>query len=310
MAGASGEKTTADVVHRISPSRGTGSPEVVGFYEPDTGSCQYICIDRASGRAALIDVVREFDPASASTRCDQARWALDWLDREGLALDWILDTHPHADHLMAASWLKERTGAPMAIGEKVRDIADLWRVYYNAPDAFDPDRDFDRLFAPGDTFSIGRLEATVMLSPGHTLGSVSYLVGDAIFAHDTFMQPDAGTARADFPGGSASDLYDSLMAILALPDDTRIFVGHDYGTKDRSEPAWESTVAEQRARNTHIGGGVERDRFIELREARDATLRLPQRMLAALQVNLRGGRLPEEESDGHSYLKIPLNRFS
>jgi len=298
-----------DILHEISPSRGAGSPRVLGFYEPDTGSCQYICIDDATGKAAIIDAVQQFDPASASSRFDQAQWALDWLAREGLTLEWVLDTHPHADHLMAAAWIKERTGAPMGIGEKVRDIAGLWREYYHQPDAFDPDREFDRLFAEGDTFRIGSLEARVMLSPGHTLGSISYVVGDAIFAHDTFMQPDAGTSRADFPGGDAGQLYDSLMAILDHPDETRVFIGHDYGTTERKGPAWESTVAEQRRANTHIGGGVAKPDYVAVREARDATLKLPARMLAALQVNLRGGRMPEAEADGHSYLKIPANRF-
>ena len=189
------------ILSKKSLSRGPGSPTVVGFYEPDTGSCQYICIDEETRKAALIDIVQEFDPAAAATTFDHARWALDYIDQNNLDLVWILDTHPHADHLMAAAWLKEKTGKPMAIGAKVKEIAALWRDLYHLPDAFDPDRDFDRLFEDGDTFKIGNLDARVMLSPGHTLGSITYVVGDAIFAHDTFMQPDAGTARADFPGG-------------------------------------------------------------------------------------------------------------
>ena len=297
------------IAHSVSPSRGPGSPKVVGFHDAASGSCQYICIDEATGRCALIDVVLDFNPARARTSTASAEWALEWIAREGLTLEWILDTHPHADHLMASAWLKDRTGAPNAIGAKVREIAALWREFYNLPDAFDSDRDFDRLFADGDTFRIGDLDASVMLSPGHTLGSVTYVVGDAIFAHDTFMQPDSGTARADFPGGSAAMLYDSLMAILAHPDDHRIFIGHDYGAEGRDRPAWESTVAEQKAHNTHLGGGVSKERYVAVREARDATLNLPDRMLHALQVNLRAGRLPEPEGDGHSYFKIPANRF-
>jgi glyoxylase-like metal-dependent hydrolase (beta-lactamase superfamily II) len=210
---------------------------------------------------------------------------------------------------MAAAYLKQKTGAPNAIGEKVREIAGLWRDFYNTPGAFDPEADFDRLLADGDTFRIGDLDLRVMLSPGHTLGSITYVVGDAVFAHDTFMQPDSGTARADFPGGSAAMLYDSLMAILALPDEFRIFIGHDYGAEGRDDPAWESTVAEQKASNKHLGGGVEKDDYVKVREERDATLNLPDRMLHALQVNLRGGRLPEPEADGNSYFKIPANRF-
>ncbi|QHQ37333.1 MBL fold metallo-hydrolase [Algicella marina] len=292
-----------------SASRGLSSPDVVGFYDEATGSCQYICIDPATRKCAVIDVVLDFNPARARTSTEAADWALDWIEREGLTLEIILDTHPHADHLTAAAYLKQKTGAPNAIGEKVREIADLWRDFYNTPDAFDPQAGFDRLFADGDTFRLGTLDVRVMLSPGHTLGSITYVVGDAIFAHDTFMQPDSGTARADFPGGSAAMLYDSLMAILALPDDYRIFVGHDYGTEGRDEPAWESTVAEQRASNKHLGGGATKEEFVKVREDRDATLNLPDRMLHALQFNLRGGRLPEPEADGNSYFKIPANRF-
>ena len=294
---------------RSSPSRGEGSPDVTGFYDEPTGSIQYVVSDPATKQAALIDVVRGFDPRGARIDDTQARRVLGFVAEQGLTVQWILDTHPHADHMMASAWLKERTGAPNGIGEKVAEIADLWRDLYHLPDAFDVARDFDRLFADGDTFRLGALEVRVMLTAGHTLGSVSYVVGDAAFIHDTFMQPDVGTARADFPGGDAGELYDSLMAILALPDDTRLFIGHDYGTDDRDDPQWESTVTEQRKQNAHIGGGVSRSEYVALREARDATLALPDRMLHVLQMNLRAGRVPEAEADGHSYLKIPVNRF-
>ncbi|MDD9741572.1 MAG: MBL fold metallo-hydrolase [Marinovum algicola] len=295
--------------HKISASRGKGSPEVIGFREPDTGSCQYICVDPATGAAAAIDIVQEFDPANASTRFDSAEWVLAQVKERGLALDWVLDTHPHADHFMASHWLGNRTGGTTAIGDKVHDVADIWAELYNLRDAFHPERDFGRLFADGERFKLGELEGRVLLSTGHTAGSVSYVIGDAIFAHDTFMQPDAGTARCDFPGGSASDLYDTLMRLLDHPDDHRIFIGHDYGTDTRDDPAWESTVREQRDSNIHIGGGVSKAAFIETREARDATLDLPDRMLHALQVNLRGGRLPKAEDDGNAYFKIPANRL-
>ena len=296
------------MITRISESRGPGSPRVAGFYEPDTGSIQYVAACPATGKAALIDVVQGFDPKAFATDHAPAEEVLGWVRSEGLEVEWVLDTHPHADHLMASAWLRERTGAPSAIGEKVREIAGLWRDIYNLPD-LDPEPHFDRLLADGDTFRVGDCDVRVMLSPGHTLGSVTYVVGDAAFVHDTFMQPDAGTARCDFPGGSAAQLYDSMMAILALPDDTRLFVGHDYGTDEREEPAWEATVAEQKRSNKHLGGGTPKEEYVRIREKRDATLALPDRMLAALQVNLRGGRLPEPEGDGHSYLKLPLNRF-
>lgn len=295
---------------RRSPSNGAGSPEVTGFYEPDTGSVQYVVADPATRKAALIDVVLDFDPASAKTGTESAREVLDFVKAEGLEVEWVLDTHPHADHLMASSWLAEQTGAPNAIGEKVVEIAHLWADLYNMPGMFDPEKDFSRLFADGDRFRIGELEVRVMLSPGHTLGSITYVVGDAAFVHDTFMHVDVGTSRADFPGGSSSVLYDSLQRILELPDATRLFIGHDYPpVGDREDPAWEATVAEHRERNPHVGGGVSRDDYVKLRDERDATLGLPDRMLYALQVNLRGGRLPEAEADGNRYFKIPANRF-
>lgn len=295
---------------RESPSTGPESPRVVGFYDKATGSVQYVAIDEATKSCALIDVVLDFDPRAARTSTESAQEILDYVAGEGLKIEWILDTHPHADHLMASAWLKEQTGAPTAIGEKVKDIAELWADYYHMPDAFDPDRDFDRLFADGETFRLGTLDVSVMLSPGHTLGSITYVIGDAAFVHDTFMHVDSGTSRADFPGGTSKDLWDSLQAILALPDNTRLNVGHDYPpVGDRKDPAWEATVADHRAHNKHIGGAVTEAEFRKLRDDRDATLPLPDRMLHALQVNMRGGRLPAAETDGKSYFKIPANRF-
>ena len=295
---------------RTSPSRGNGSAEVTGFYDEDTGSIQYLVVDPDTRKAALIDTVLTFTPKNAGTDPASVDAILRYAQSEGVEIEWILDTHPHADHLMASAYLKKRLGKPTGIGEKVREIAKLWSDYYNLPDTFDARRDFDHLFAEGDTFQIGNLPVQVMLSPGHTLGSISYVVGsDAAFVHDTFMQPDAGTSRADFPGGSARDLYASLQAILALDAQTRLFIGHDYGTKHRKMPMWESSVGEQRRHNLHLGGGVDEETYVALREGRDKTLALPDRMLEVLQMNLRGGRLPEPEGDGHSYLKIPLNRF-
>lgn len=295
---------------RTSPSNGPTSPDVTGFYDPDTGSIMYVAADPNTKKAALIDVVLDFDPAHGRTRTDSAQEVLDFVAAQGLSVEWVLDTHPHADHMMASAWLKEQTGAPNAIGNKTRDIAALWAGFYNLPDAFDADRDFDRLFADGDSFALGDLEVRVMLHPGHTLGSITYVIGDAGFVHDTLMHVDSGTSRADFPGGSSKDLWDSLQSILSLPDDTRLFVGHDYPpVGERTDPAWEATVAEHRASNKHLGGGTTEAAFRKLRDDRDATLNLPDRMLYALQVNLRGGRLATPESDGHSYFKIPANRF-
>ena len=298
-----------DRIVRHSPSRGSGSPDVWGVYEPDTGSIQYICADPATKKAALIDIVWNFDPKHYRFSTESIDQVLDLVKANGVAVEWVLDTHPHADHVMASALLSARTGAPAAIGEKVHDIAALWREIYHMPDAFEPDRDFDRLFADGETFRIGNLDAHVMLSSGHTLGSITFVIGDAAFVHDTLMQPDAGTSRADFPGGGAEDLWESIQQILALSPDTRLFVGHDYGTLERDEPMWEATVAEHRAHNIHVRDGTRREDWIERRQSRDRTLPLPDRILAALQVNLRGGRLPEAESDGRHYLKLPVNRF-
>ena len=294
---------------RHSASRGAASPDVWGIYEPDTGSIQYICADPATKKAALIDVAWNFDPRHYRFSTESIDQVLDLVRENGLTVEWVLDTHPHADHVMASAHLKERTGAPNAIGDKVHEIAALWAEIYNLPGAFDPARDFDRLLAEGETFRIGELEVRVMLSPGHTLGSITYVCGDAAFTHDTLMQPDVGTSRADFPGGNTEQLWDSIQGILALPADTRLFVGHDYGAEARDEPMWEATVAAHKARNRHVKDGTSREDWIKRRDERDATLPLPDRILAALQVNLRGGRLPPVEDDGHAYLKLPVNRF-
>ena len=294
---------------RHSPSRGAGSADVWGLHDPATGSIQYVFADPATRAAALVDVVLDFDARAARTSTENAEAVLAIVADEGLDVVRVLDTHPHADHVMASAWLKERLGVPNAIGRKVRDIATLWRELYHLPDGFDVDAAFDVLLDEDDTFAVGELEVRVMFSPGHTLGSITYVCGDAAFVHDTLMQPDSGTTRADFPGGSAAELWDSIGRILALPAETRLFVGHDYPGTRRVEPRWEATVAEHRASNIHVADGTVREEWIGLREARDATLALPDRMLHALQMNLLAGAAPPLEADGHAYLKIPLDRF-
>jgi glyoxylase-like metal-dependent hydrolase (beta-lactamase superfamily II) len=281
-------------------------PEVTGFYHEKTGSIAYLAVDPTTGHGAVIDPVLDFDLRAGRVSTTSADQMLDVIASRKLTIDWILDTHPHADHLSAAAYLKDKLGAPMAIGEKVADIQKLWQAIYNVPPC--STQYWDRLFKDGDTFKVGSLDAKVMLCAGHTLASVTYVIGDAAFIHDTLFQPDSGTARADFPGGSAAVLYDSIQRILALPDDTRLFTGHDYMPNGRAAQ-WESTVAQQKAHNSHVGGGRDRASYISLRETRDKTLPLPELMLAALQVNLRGGRLPEPEDNGRSYLKMPLNAF-
>ncbi|WP_377848952.1 bifunctional sulfur transferase/dioxygenase Blh [Bosea sp. UC22_33] len=281
------------------------TPQVTGFYEPRTGSIQYVVADPKTKRCAIIDPVYAFDEKSGSTATDPADDILAFVAREGLAVDWILDTHPHADHFSAAHYLKRKTGAPTAIGAHITAVQKLWQAIYNWPELKTDGSQWDRLFAEGDRFKLGDLDCRVMFSPGHTLASVTYVIGDAAFVHDTVFMPDSGTARADFPGGSAKALWASIQAILALPDETRLFVGHDYEPGGRAAK-WESTVAEQKRSNPHLAGMTE-ESFVALREARDRTLPMPKLILHALQVNIQGGRLPEPEANGRRYLRFPLD---
>jgi len=290
----------------LSPSTGAGNPEVAGFFDPRTFSVQYVVSDPATGQCAIIDPVHDFDEKSGATATHRADELLAYVQEQGLEVAWILDTHPHADHFSAAQYLKEQLGAPTAIGEKVVEVQVLWKELYHWPDFPADGSQWDRLLAEGDTFHIGELEARVMFSPGHTLASITYVIGDAAFVHDTLFQPDFGTARADFPGGDAHQLWRSIQAILALPDATRLFTGHDY-MPDGREPQWQSTVREQRETNKHLTGGVSEADYAAMRDERDAELPMPKLILHALQVNIRGGRLPATEADGKRYLKIPLD---
>ncbi len=283
-----------------------GRPMVAGFFEPRTFSVQYVVSDPDTRECVIIDPVLDFDEKSGATATHSADELLDYIRRERLNVQHILDTHPHADHFSAAQYLRKQTGAPTAIGKQVRSVQRLWKELYNLPADFPEDgAQWDRLYADGDTFRVGTIPARVMFSPGHTLASVTYVIGDAAFVHDTLFQPDFGTARADFPGGSAEDLWRSMQRILQLPEETRLFTGHDYMPEGR-EPEWESTVAEQKARNPHIAG-VDEAAFLALRRQRDAELPMPKLILHSLQVNIRGGRLPEPEDNGRRYLKIPLD---
>lgn len=285
-----------------------GRPDVTGFYDPRTFSIQYVVADPATKACAIIDPVLDFDEKSGSVATTNADRLLAFVEQQGLRLEWILDTHPHADHFSAAHYLKGRTGAPTAIGEKVVGVQKLWKGFYNFPDFPADGSQWDRLFADGDVFRVGNLQGRVMFSPGHTLASITYVLGDAAFVHDTLFMPDSGTARADFPGGDAGDLWNSIQAILSLPDETRLFTGHDYQPGGR-EPKWESTVAEQKATNIHMSHYPDREGFVAIREARDKTLSMPKLILHALQININGGRLPPQEANGRRYLKMPLGLF-
>ncbi|WP_458759194.1 MBL fold metallo-hydrolase [Afipia sp. TerB] len=284
----------------------TAKPVVKGFFEERTFSIQYVVADPETKKCAIIDPVLDFDEKSGVTATRSADEILAYVKEQGFEVEWILDTHPHADHLSAAQYLKVRTGAPTAIGEKVVEVQKLWKGIYNWPDFPADGSQWDRLFADGDTFKVGNIPARVLFSPGHTLASITYVIGDAAFVHDSLFMPDSGTARADFPGGSASRLYKSIIEILSLPDETRIFTGHDYQPGGR-KPLWESTVAEQKAKNIHLSRCKTETEFVTVREARDKTLSMPKLILHALQVNMNGGRLPQPEANGRRYLKFPLD---
>lgn len=285
----------------------TGKPIVKGFFEKRTSSVQYVIADPETKCAAIIDPVLDFDPKSGATATHSADQLLAHIDQEGYNLEWILDTHPHADHFSAVGYLSDKTGAPTAIGEKVVDVQKLWGRIYNLTEGFPTDgSQWDRIFADGERLKIGDMDVEVMFTPGHTLASIAYVVGDAAFVHDTIFMPDGGTARTDFPGGSARALWRSIGRIMALPEDTRLFTGHDYCPAGR-KPRWESTVAQQRAQNIHLTKAKSEEEFVALREKRDRELQMPKLILHSLQVNIRGGRLPEPEDNGKRYLKIPLD---
>ncbi|MTH77167.1 MBL fold metallo-hydrolase [Paracoccus aestuariivivens] len=284
----------------------SAAPDVTGFYEKQTGSIQYVVACPETGHCAIIDPVLDFDEKSGATATIEADRILRFIADRGYDLQWILDTHPHADHFSAADYLKHRTNAPTGIGEKVVEVQKLWKGFYNWPEFPTDGSQWDKLFADGETFMLGNLPVQVIHSPGHTLASVTYVIGDAAFIHDTMFMPDSGTARADFPGGSAHALWASIQRILGLPDRTRLFTGHDYCPSGRP-PAWESTVAEQRTTNVHVARYLTEPEFVAAREARDSTLPMPRLILQSLQINTNAGRLPQPEANGRSYLKIPLN---
>jgi glyoxylase-like metal-dependent hydrolase (beta-lactamase superfamily II) len=285
------------------------TPIVKPFWDEPTGSWQYVFHDPATMKGAIVDPVLNYDPQAGAIQTHSAEEILAYVKDAGIEIVWILDTHPHADHFSAAPWLKERLGAPTAIGEHVVKVQKLWKDIYNLPADFPTDgSQWDHLFADGDAFHVGEIPVRVMFSPGHTLASITYVAGDAAFVHDTFMMPDSGTSRADFPGGSSKELYDSIQAILDLPQETRLYVGHDYAPKGR-EAACMATVAEHKASNIHLKDAPSEAEYRSVRDARDATLPLPKLMLAALQINIRGGRKPAPEDNGRSYLKIPLDYF-
>lgn len=281
--------------------------DIQPFFDPKTCTVTYVVSDPVARKAAVVDPVLDFDFKSGRASTESADAVLAHLREHGLELEWILETHAHADHLSGARHVQDRAGGRIAIGGRIREVQAVFKKLFNLEREFLPDgTQFDHLFADGERFRIGSLEALALTVPGHTPADMAYWVGDALFAGDTMFMPDVGTARADFPGGDARTLYRSIRRLLSLPPDTRVFVCHDYPPAGRA-PRWQTSVAEQRASNVHVRDGVSEDAFVALRETRDAALEVPALILPSLQVNVRGGSLPPADDNGIAYLRIPVN---
>lgn len=282
-------------------------PDVTTFFHRPTFTCTHVVADPASGRCAIIDPALDFDAKAGRTATDAADQIIAHIRDHGLILEWILETHAHADHLTASPYFKENLGGRSGIGARVTEVQSIFKALFNAePDFATDGRQFDHLFANGERFAIGELTGQALHTPGHTPACVTYVIGDAAFVGDTVFMPDSGTGRADFPGGDPAALYDSLKRILALPPETRLFMCHDYGPDGR-EYAWQTTVAEERADNIHIRDGVTQDEYVRLRTERDRTLDMPTLILPSVQVNMRAGHFPPPEENGITYLKLPIN---
>lgn len=283
------------------------NPLIKAFYDVGTATISYVAYDKAGGRAAIVDPVLGYDPKTGRTDTGSADQLIRFVIDQRLGVDWILETHAHADHLSAAHYLRERLGGKVAIGERITRVQGVFKRLYNLESGFAQDgSQFDHLFAAGETFQVGGLTGRVLFVPGHTPADVAYHIGNAVFVGDTVFMPDVGTARCDFPGGSVHALYASIRVLLSLPPQNRLFMCHDYPPAGRG-PAWESTVAEQRQSNIHVHDGIDQEQFVAMRTARDAGLEMPALILPSVQVNIRAGAFPSPESDGKSYLKIPLN---
>jgi len=284
------------------------TPEVKAFFDNATNTVSFVIKDPNSNKCAIIDSVLDFDYSSGHTDTKSADEIIAYVKAEGLEPEWLLESHVHADHLSAAPYIQEQVGGKIGIGDQISVVQDVFGKVFNEGTDFQRNgSQFDALFKEGDTFKIGGLNVNVMHTPGHTPACMTYVVGDAAFVGDTMFMPDFGTARCDFPGGSAETLYDSIQKILSLPDETRIFVGHDYKAPGRDEFAWETSVAEQKAANIHVSEDKDAAEFIKMRTERDAQLNVPKLIVPAIQVNMRAGQMPEPDESGQVYLKVPVN---
>jgi len=285
------------------------TPDVTAFFDEATNTISYVIRDPAGTAAAVIDSVLDFDHASGRTDTASADRIVAFIQESGLDVQWILETHVHADHLSAAPYLQQRLGGKIGIGDQITLVQDTFGKVFNEGSEFQRDgSQFDALFKDGDSFHIGQMRGDVMHTPGHTPACLTYVISDAAFVGDTLFMPDFGTARCDFPGGSAQDLYDSIQRILTLPDKTRIFVCHDYKAPGRDSFAWETTVAEAKAKNVHIAGKTGEE-FVRMRNERDAKLSMPKLIVPSLQVNMRAGHMPEPDAQGDVFLKLPINKL-
>jgi glyoxylase-like metal-dependent hydrolase (beta-lactamase superfamily II) len=286
------------------------TPEIRAFFDEPTNTVSYLVWDPATKEGAVIDPVLNFDQRSGRATVQSAAAMLEEAKRLGVKIKQVLETHAHADHLSGAPYIKLKTGARVAIGDRIKDVQRIFRPVFNAIDVSGEGSEFDHLFKDGERFKVGGIDAEVLYTPGHTPACISYQIGDAVFVGDTMFMPDYGTARADFPGGNARDLYRSIQRILSLPNETRLFMCHDYKAPGRDQYAWETTVGEERARNVHVREGVSEDDFVKMREARDATLAAPLLLLPSIQVNIRAGKFPPAEANGVHYLKVPVKLAS
>lgn len=282
-------------------------PDVKAFFDQATNTVSYVVSDAQTGRAAVIDPVLDFDPHSGRTGTVAADAIVSYVKDSGLGVDWILETHVHADHLSSAPYLRRILGGSISIGKEVASVQKTFKTIFNLQSLATDGSQFDRLFSDGDNFEVGRIDASVIATPGHTPACVTYVIGDSAFVGDTLFMPDFGSARTDFPGGDAAKLYASVQKIFTLPDDTRLFMCHDYKAPGRTSFAWETTVAEQRENNIHVNRTVSEEDFVRMRDARDRQLGVPRLLLPAIQVNIRAGELPPAEKNGTRYLKIPLD---
>lgn len=283
-------------------------PDVRSYFDVKTNAACYILKDPESNVCAVVDSILDFDMASGTTHTAHADMLINEIKKNNWKLEWIIETHVHADHLSAAPYLSQKIGGKIAIGSNINAVQKVFGKIFNAGTEFQMDgSQFDRLFEDGDSFNVGQMEVEVMHTPGHTPACVTYVVGDSAFIGDTLFMPDFGTARADFPGGSATNLYRSIQRILSLPDDTRLFLCHDYKAPGRDEFCWETTVAEEKLNNIHVGGGKSEEEFVSFRTARDEQLNMPKLIIPSIQVNMRAGKLPPAEDNGTVYLKVPLN---